>query len=355
MHSLSETFDGKAGFAIPSKIYEEYNFVHSWRLTMYTVQNLVDQFGQQLGLNLIAGKKGVTRPIKLPQAHRPGLSLSGYIKHYRNRRLLVLGRVEILYLKDLDRETRQERLPQIFTPQTPAVIIASRQTPPSELIALCDREKIPLFRSATSASLLLSQLISFLTEAFSPTITCHGTLVEAFGIGVLIQGDSSVGKSEAALGLIERGHRLICDDVVKIRVREGTYLEGTGPELSRHLIEIRGIGIINVAHLYGAVCVRDHKSVDLIVKLEEWDDQCFYDRVGLDEKYSDFLGIKVPISTLPVKPGRDVVLLIETLVLNHRLKEMGYNSAQDFNKKLLETLMKKQRGHIGQAHTQSAD
>ncbi len=260
------------------------------------------------------------------------------IRFSQTQRLLVFGHIEILYLKDLEKQSRVERLLQILNPKTPAIIIASKQVPPSELIDLCDQKRMPLFRSNTSAIALLNQLVSFLTEAFSPVMTCHGTLVEAFGIGVLIQGNSSVGKSEAALGLIERGHRLICDDVVKIRVREGTYLEGTGPELSRHLIEIRGIGIINVAHLYGAVCVRDHKSVDLIVKLEEWDDQRFYDRVGLDESYSELLGIKVPISTLPVKPGRDVVLLIETLVLNHRLKQMGYHSAQEFNKKLLETL-----------------
>jgi HPr kinase/phosphorylase len=144
------------------------------------------------------------------------------------------------------------------------------------------------------------------------------------------------------LGLIERGHRLISDDVVKIRLREGVYLEGSGPELTRHLMEIRGIGIINVAHIYGAVCVRDHKTLELIVKLEEWDDKRFYDRVGLDEKYYDILGINIPYHILPVKSGRDVVLLIETIVLNHRLKEMGYNSAKEFNTKLLETISKKQ-------------
>jgi HPr kinase/phosphorylase len=181
-----------------------------------------------------------------------------------------------------------------------------------------------------------------LNEEFSPTVTCHGTLVEAFGVGVLIQGDSSVGKSEAALGLIERGHRLISDDVVRIRLREGPYLEGSGPQLTRHLMEIRGIGIINVAHLYGAVCVRDSKAIDLIVKLENWDDKRFYDRVGLEEKYRDILEVKIPYHVLPVKPGRDVVLLVETIALNHRLKGMGYNSAKEFNVKLLETIKKKQ-------------
>ncbi len=174
-------------------------------------------------------------------------------------------------------------------------------------------------------------------EEFAPSISLHGTLVEVFGVGVLIQGNSSVGKSEAALGLIERGHRLISDDVVRVKRKEN-YLTGCGPELTRHLMEIRGIGIINVAHLYGAVCVRPDKGIDIVVKLEEWDDQHFYDRVGLDEKYVDILGISIPYHVLPVKPGRDVVLLLETIALNHRLKDMGYNSAKEFNSKLLETI-----------------
>jgi HPr kinase/phosphorylase len=192
----------------------------------------------------------------------------------------------------------------------------------------------------------LTRLHFSLNEDFSPSMTCHGTLVEAFGVGVLIQGDSSIGKSEAALGLVERGHRLISDDVVKIRLLEGGYLEGSGPELTRHLLEIRGIGIINVANLYGAVCVRDDKQIDLIVKLEAWNDKKFYDQVGLDQQYSDILGLKVPFHILPVKPGRDVVLLIETITLNYRLKEMGFNSAKDFNIKLLDAIAKKQ-GQVG--------
>jgi HPr kinase/phosphorylase len=174
-------------------------------------------------------------------------------------------------------------------------------------------------------------------------MSCHGTLVEAFGVGVLIQGDSSVGKSETALGLIERGHRLISDDVVIIKRREGGSLIGTGPELTRHMLEIRGIGIINVAHIYGAVCIRENARIDVVVKLEEWDTAHFYDRIGLEEKYLDFLGVKVPFHILPVKPGRDVVLLLETVVLNYSLKKLGYNSAKEFNVKLLEAISKRQK------------
>jgi HPr kinase/phosphorylase len=322
---------------------------------MYLVQDLLDKYGGHLGLQPIAGKKGMKRRIKVPEVHRPGLALSGYLKNYVSQRILIFGNVETLYLKDLSRETRVERLRNILTPQTPAVIVAGRFQPAKELIEFCEQDGIPLLRASMTTMNLLSKLTLLLNEEFSPTMTCHGTLVEAFGVGILIQGDSSVGKSEAALGLIERGHRLISDDVVKIRLREGAILEGSGPELTRHLMEIRGIGIINVAHLYGAVCVRDHKTVELIVKLEEWDDLRFYDRIGLDEKYCDILSVNVPYHVLPVKPGRDVVLLIETIVLNHRLKEMGYNSAKEFNTKLLETISKKQkeRKKIGETPAQS--
>lgn len=305
---------------------------------MYIVQNLFERYNAHLGLQLIAGQEGLSRVIKVPEVHRPGLALTGYLKHFASQRLLVFGNVDTIYLKDLSKSLRIQRLRSILTLQTPAVIVAGRFKPPKELLDICEQDKIPLFRTSMTTMNLLSRLAILLIEEFSPVMTCHGTLVEAFGVGVLIQGDSSVGKSEAALGLLERGHRLISDDVVKIRLREGGYLEGCGPELSRHLMEIRGIGIINVAHLYGAISVRDHKTVEVIVKLEEWSDKQFYDRVGLDEKFYDILGVNVPYHVLPVKPGRDVVLLIETIVLNHRLKQMGYNSAKEFNAKLLETL-----------------
>ena len=309
----------------------------------YLVEDLYKRHGERLGLELVAGRAGQSRRIKVPEAHRPGLSLSGYLKSHADKRILIFGRVEIEYLRDLDPKVRIEHLKPILTDQTPAVIVARRYRPPKELHHICEKNNIPLFRANMSTMNLLSKLALLLTEEFSPSISCHGTLVEVFGVGVLIQGDSSVGKSEAALGLLERGHRLISDDIVKVKKREGNYVEGCGAELTRHHMEIRGIGIINVAHLYGAVCVRDNKSIDLVVELEVWDDGHFYDRVGIDEKYCDILDVQVPYHILPVKPGRDVVLLLETIALNHRLKGMGYNSAKEFNSKLTEMIAVKQR------------
>lgn len=310
---------------------------------MYYVEDLYKEHGKRLGLELIVGEQGLRRKILVPEAHRPGLGLAGYLKWHAEKRILIFGRAEIEYLRDLSPDVRVKRLKDIFAARTPAVIVARHYRPPKELLELCKAHNLPLFRATMTTMNLLSKLTLLLTEEFAPSHSCHGSLVEVFGVGVLIQGESAVGKSEAALGLIEKGHRLVSDDIVKVKKREGGYLEGYGAELTRHHMEIRGIGIINVANLYGAVCVREKKSLDIVVKLEVWDDGHFYDRVGLEEKTIHILGIQVPFHLLPVKPGRDIVLLLETIALNHRLKKMGYHSAKEFNAKLLATLSRNKR------------
>ncbi len=310
----------------------------------YLVKHFYEQHGKDLGLYLLSGKEGLSKRIYKAEVHRPGLSLAGYLKGFVFNRILVFGKQELEYLRELTHETRMERLRAILNHQTPAVVLARGLKPPKELTLLGEEERISLFQANVSATNLLSRITFLLYEEFCPSTTMHGTLVEVFGVGLLIQGESSVGKSEAALGLIERGHRLISDDVVRVKKTEGSFLVGSGPELTRHLMEIRGIGIINVANLYGAVCVRPDKGIDIVVKLEPWDDHHFYDRVGLDEKFIDVLGVSVPFHVLPVKPGRDVVLLLETTALNHRLKNMGYHSAKEFNAKLLATISGKKKG-----------
>lgn len=313
---------------------------------MYLVKDLYERHAERLGLQLVAGKEGLNRKIKLPEAHRPGLGLSGYLKNYASKRLVVFGKVEIEYLRDLDSNLRRERLEAILTDETPAVLVARHYVPLKELRQIAEKRKIPLFRTNFSTVKLLSILTALLTEDFAPTISVHGTLVEVFGVGVLIQGASAVGKSEAALGLVERGHRLISDDVVQVRKSEGGYVEGSGVALTRHHMEIRGIGIINVANLYGAVCVRNEKSIDIVVRLEEWKDEYFYDRIGLEEKSMELLDTALPYHILPVKPGRDVVLLLETIALNHRLKDMGFNSALEFSAKVLESTTAKSKSRV---------
>lgn len=309
---------------------------------MYLVSDFYDKYKDELELNLIAGKDGLKRKIKKPEVHRPGLSLTGYLKNFVSARMIIFGKVEIEFLKGLKGKVIEERLEKILTHKTPCVIVAHRHRPPKQVVSVCERQNIPLFRAQMSTMNMVSTLTLLLAEEFSPQQTMHATLVEVFGIGVLIRGDSAVGKSEAALGLIERGHRLITDDVVKVKKTKDHNIIGSGPELTRHMMEIRGIGMINVAHLYGAVCVRPDKAIDIVVKIEPWDDSHYYDRVGTN-KVCDILGISVPFHVLPVKPGRDVVLLIETIALNHRLKGMGYNSAKEFNKKLLAAIDEKKR------------
>lgn len=310
---------------------------------MYRVEDFYREHKARLSLTLFSGNSGIKKKIEVPEVHRPGLSLAGYLKSHAEKRILAFGKVEIEFLRDLTPQVRIERLKAILNHKTPSVIVARNYRPPSEICHLCDGQGIPLFRTPMTTMNLLSKLTILLLEEFAPSLSCHGCLVEVFGVGILIQGESSVGKSEAALGLIERGHRLISDDIVKVKRKEGNYLEGSGVELSRHHMEVRGIGIINVAHIYGAVCVRDSKSLDLVVKLEAWDDAHFYDRVGLEEKMIDILGVKVPFHVLPVKPGRDVVLLLETIALNHRLKKMGYHSAKEFQTKLMAAISGKNK------------
>lgn len=309
---------------------------------MYRVEDFYQDHKEKLDLHLVGGTEGLKRKIEFPEAQRPGLSLSGYLKNYVEKRILIFGKIEMEYLKHLEAKVRKERLEAILTKKTPSVIMTRRYKPPTEIIHLCKKLKVPLFRTSMITMKFLNKLTLLLTEEFAPKLSCHGCFVEVFGVGVLIQGESSVGKSEAALGLIERGHRLVSDDIVRVKRKEG-YLEGSGVELSRYHMEVRGIGIINVAHIYGAVCVQDNKSLDIVVKLESWNDDHFYDRLGLDEKTIEILGIKLPFHILPVKPGRDVALLLETLALNHRLKQMGYHSAKEFQTKLLATLTQKNK------------
>ncbi|MBT3393964.1 MAG: HPr kinase/phosphorylase [Waddliaceae bacterium] len=310
---------------------------------MYRVKDLYKEHGTALSLKIVESEECMKRSIRSQDVQRPGLALSGYLYGHTGRRIIVFGKVEMGYLRDMPKEMRIERLRAIFSMTVPAVIVSRNYRPTKEIVDLCSEYGIPLFRSKMMTMNLISKLTLLLNEAFAPNVSMHGTFVEVFGVGAIITGDSSVGKSETALGLLERGHRLVSDDVVIIKKREYSYLEGTGAELTRHHMEIRGIGIINVANLYGAVCIRESKRVDLVIKLEAWNDTKFYDRIGLSEKHCDILGVKVPHHTVPLKPGRDLVLLVETIVLNHRLKKVGYNSAEEFNTKLLEVIARKSK------------
>jgi len=310
---------------------------------MSDIEHFFQAYQQTLELKICAGEKGLQRKLKKLEIERAGLSLSHCLKRPSSNCILLFGEREMHYLKKVSSKTRIQKLNNILSYKTPFIVVSQNLYPLEEMILLCEKMSIPLFQTNQITSLFSQEITNIFAKEFSPTLSQHGTLVEAFGVGILIQGDSSIGKSETALGLIERGHRLISDDVVLIKKKEGNTLLGTGPALTRHLMEIRGIGIINVAFIYGSSCVRESTQLDVIVKLEAWDEHYFYDRLGVEEKLLELFDIKIPAYTLPVKPGRDVVLLIETLVLNYNLKKIGYNSAKEFKTKLLHTIAKKQK------------
>lgn len=305
---------------------------------MYLVQQMLQMHGASLDLRLAAGDMGLKRKIEVPEVQRPGICLAGRLDDYAGERILVLGASELSYLSLLDPLEREQRLSSLLTNKTPAVVVARDLVPPDPLVSLCEELSIPLLRSSMLAMDLVDKMTFILREELSQTQTLHATLIEIFGLGMLLRGHSSIGKSEAALGLIQKGHRLICDDVANVRLRVGQYLEGSGPELTQHLLEIRGIGIVDIAHLYGSVCVRDTKQIDLVVRLEEWNEKHFYDRVGLDERFCAMHGRIIPYYILPVKPNRDVVLLIETLARLHRLRFRGYQPGEHIGRRLMETV-----------------
>lgn len=298
------------------------------------INDFYKKYKKDLKLQLHVGRKGLCKEITLAEVQRPGLSLTGYLKESAPKRLLVMGKAELAYLEDLSEHLRIQRLKKVLSLKTPALFLGRSSFPPKGMGELCEKRAIPLFRSRLKTIDLITELNLILVDLFAPQMSCHASFVEVHGLGMLIQGDSSIGKSETALGLIERGHTLIGDDIIRIKKR-GNWLEGFSLELARHHMEVRGIGIINVAHLYGVARILEKKRVDIVVQLENWDDRCFYDRIGLEEKTTKMLGLSIPFYTVPIKPGRDVVLLLETLALNHRLKGMGYHSAKELDRKLL--------------------
>lgn len=283
------------------------------------VSDFYAKHAQELGLELLAGQEGVSRLISVPEVERPGLSLAAGLKASAQR-ILLFGRAEMLFLKKLPVEKRSHLLNGILFETTPFVLVSRNLHPCQELIEVCDEKMVPLIRSHLPAMQLMAMLFYILSDLQAQTLSCHGSLVEIFGLGVLIQGEAAVGKSEAALGLIERGHRLVADDLVILKKNGVSLLEGYGAKTSRYQMEIKGIGIINIAHLYGIRSVCEKKSLDIVVKLEVWNDSHFYDHNGLKENTISFMGIEVPFFSIQMKPGRNTVLLLETIALTHRLK-----------------------------------
>ena len=276
--------------------------------------------------------------ISCTRVNRPGLQMVGFYDHYEQQRLQIIGKVENLFLAGLDAKERASRL-EDFYKSAPAGVIYTTSLPiDDEVIALAEKYRVPLLRTTKSSSDFMAALIAFLNVELGPRITRHGVLVEVYGEGVLLLGDSGVGKSETAIELIKRGHRLIADDAVEIKRVSATTLVGKAPEIIRHYVELRGIGIVDVRRLFGMGSVKEMENIDLVINLEPWENGKMYERLGLEEKTTEILGINVPSIELPVCPGRNLSVVIEVAAMNNRQKRMGYNTAQEFNKRLMESM-----------------
>lgn len=260
---------------------------------------------------------------------KPGLEFTGFLDYYDNTRIIIMGKTEYSILEKYKSEYRFHTVENIFKQKPPAVIISKHLEPSKELMDAAHIHGIPILRTSDTTSVLSSSLVSYLSVQLAPRITRHGVLVEVYGEGVFLVGDSGVGKSETAIELIKRGHRLIADDAVQIRKVSKTSLVGSAPSNIRHFIEVRGIGIINASRIFGMGAVKLTEKIDMIINLEIWDNSKVYDRMGMDNEYTEILGIDVPILTIPVKPGRNLAVIIEVAAMNNRQKKMGYNAAQE--------------------------
>lgn len=260
---------------------------------------------------------------------RPGLQLMGFYEYFNQERIQICGKMEFAYLATIDEKTRYDRLEMLFSKQIPAMIVTRELEIYPEMITFAEKYSVPLYRTKESTSNFLSGLIAFLNLKLAPRITRHGVLIEVYGEGLLIVGESGVGKSETAIELVKRGHRLVADDAVEIRKVSNISLIGTSPDNIRHFLELRGIGIINARRLFGMGAVKVTEKIDLIIELEQWNSDKIYDRMGMDNEYTAILGVKIPSLTIPVKPGRNLAVILEVAAMNNRQKKMGYNAAQE--------------------------
>jgi HPr kinase/phosphorylase len=293
---------------------------------------------EKFNLELISGEEGINRPITTSDISRPGIEIAGYFNYYPAERIQLIGKTELSFFDRLNDADREYRMDQLCTDITPAIIVTRGMTIPNELIEASERESVPVMRTSMKTTRFSSRLTNYLESKLAPTTAVHGVLVDIYGIGVLITGKSGVGKSETALELVKRGHRLVADDCVEIRQEDQDTLVGHAPELIEHLLEIRGLGIINVMTLFGAGAVRSHKRITLVISLELWDPNKQYDRLGLDEEKMRIIDTDVTKLTVPVRPGRNLAVIIEVAAMNFRLKRMGVNAAEQFTHRLTDAI-----------------
>lgn len=298
----------------------------------------VSDLAQKFQMEVVSGSEGLKREITVADLYRPGIEMAGYFQFHPQERVQILGKTELTFFKTLTAEERKDRMRRLCMDETPCIVVTRGLDVPEELLTASAETQLPVLRSNAPTTTFAGQMTDFLESRLAPSTTIHGVLVDVYGIGMLISGGSGIGKSETALELVKRGHRLVADDAVEIRQTAENVLIGNAPELIRNLLEIRGIGIINVMTLFGAGAVRRDMKINVVVQLETWQQDKQYDRLGLDEETTKIINTVVPLVTIPVRPGRNLAVIIEVAAMNYRLKRMGYNAALQFTNKLTETI-----------------
>lgn len=278
--------------------------------------------------------------VESEDVNRTGLPLAGYFEYFPYERIQIIGKTEFTYFENIDKDERRKRLDKFFSYEIPVLIVTRGLEISEDILEKAKKYKRAVLSSECSTTRFINKLSNYLDNKLAPHVTLHGVLVDVYGIGVLIKGESSIGKSETALELIQKGHRLVADDAVEIRKVDDSRLVGQAPELLKHYMEIRGIGIIDVKSLYGVGAIKNQKAIDLVIELENWNQQKYYDRLGLDREYEEILGKKVEKLVIPVKPGRNTSMIIEVAAMNYRQRGMGIDAAQEFTKKLSEVIDK---------------
>ena len=279
--------------------------------------------------------------VEVPDINRPALQLTGFFDHFDAERVQIIGYVDYTFLEQMDPETKRRVYETLLAYKIPCIIFCRDLKPDKELLEKALELDVPIFSTEMKTSAFTAELIRWLNVQLAPCISIHGVLVDVYGVGVLIMGESGIGKSEAALELVRRGHRLVSDDVVEIRKVSDDTLVGTAPDVTKHFIELRGIGIVDVKMLYGVQSVRETQNIELVITLEDWDREKKYDRLGMEEQYTEFLGNKVVCHQLPIRPGRNLSIIVETAAINYRQKKMGYNAAEELYKRVQRNLAKK--------------
>lgn len=305
-----------------------------------SVSKIVERLDLKVFTDNIDLKK---RKIESADINRPALQLAGYFVHFDSSRVQLIGNVEYFYTKQLEEQKKIEIYKELLSYDIPCIIFSRELVPDKEFIQIAEENGIPVLGTCRSSSEFTAELIYALGELLAPSITIHGVLVDVYGEGVLITGESGIGKSEAALELVRRGHRLVSDDVVEIsRINENTLI-GTAPDITRNFIELRGIGIVDVKSLYGVECIREKQEIDMVINLSEWKKDAEFDRMGLEDEYIEYLGNKVVCYSVPIRPGRNLAVICETAAVNHRQKKMGYHAAKELYRRVQENLVKNQQ------------